>query len=72
LALDEPRDTDETINDAGLTFLVDKQLFEMAKPFCIDFEPTETGGDFHVSCPLFENHCSIAENPNACVVACAI
>jgi len=72
MALDEPRDTDETINDEGLTFLVDKQLFEMAKPFRIDFESTETGGEFSISCPLFENTCCIAENPSACQVACAI
>jgi len=72
MALDEPRGTDETINDEGLIFLVDKQLFEIARPFRIDFELTETGGEFSISCTLFENNCSIVEDPNACQVACAI
>jgi Fe-S cluster assembly iron-binding protein IscA len=72
MALDEPRSSDEKFDDDGLTFLVDRQLFELARPFRVDYEPGEAGGEFAVSCPLFENKCSLVESPDACCVACAI
>lgn len=72
MALDEPRESDETFDDDGLVFVVDRQLFEIASPMHVDFEPNETGGEFSVSSTIFENKCSIAEDPSACYVACAI
>lgn len=36
LGLDDPKETDEVVEVDGLTFVVDKSLFEEAKPFAID------------------------------------
>jgi Fe-S cluster assembly iron-binding protein IscA len=36
LGLDDPKETDEVLEVDGLTFVVDKSLFEEAKPFAID------------------------------------
>lgn len=37
MALDEPGDNDVTFTDQGLTFVIDKDLFEKAKPISVDF-----------------------------------
>lgn len=72
MALDEPREGDEILEDAGLRFLMDRQLFEISKPIRIDFEETETGGEFNISSTIVQNNCSIAENPDACYASCSI
>jgi len=72
MALDEPRDTDQILDDEDLTFLMDRPLFEIAKPIRIDYESTETGGEYTISCAIAENNCSIAEDPSACHASCSI
>ncbi len=37
MALDEPSDTDETVEIKGHTFVVDKDFIAQAKPITIDF-----------------------------------
>jgi Fe-S cluster assembly iron-binding protein IscA len=37
LALDEPKRTDEVFDRDGVTFLVDKQLYEKNKPITVDY-----------------------------------
>jgi iron-sulfur cluster assembly protein len=44
LALDEPKDADERITVDGFEYVIDKDLFAMAKPIQIDFTPM----GFHV------------------------
>jgi Fe-S cluster assembly iron-binding protein IscA len=54
MTLDEPQENDETFHDRGLTFLIDKQLFEQVKPVKIDYVHTASGdGDgFSISANL--------------------
>ena len=37
MALDEPKRTDEVFDRDGVTFLVDKQLYEKNKPITVDY-----------------------------------
>ena len=39
LALDEPNDSDEVMEQEGYKFVVDKDLYEKAKPISIDMTP---------------------------------
>jgi Fe-S cluster assembly iron-binding protein IscA len=72
MALDEQRDSDEVQNEGGLIFLIEGQLFAIAKPIRIDFETTKKGGEFTISSAIAENRCSIAEHPGACYASCSI
>ncbi len=49
MALDEPTENDEIFNDNGLTFLVDKALWEQAKPITVDFITSPMGSGFRLS-----------------------
>ena len=48
MALDEPRDTDESFAVNGFTFLVNKDFLEKVKPIKVDF----TGYGFKVDCGI--------------------
>ena len=37
MALDEPRDTDDTYDIEGFQYIVDKEFLEKAKPIKVDF-----------------------------------
>jgi Fe-S cluster assembly iron-binding protein IscA len=37
MALDEPQENDEVIKDNGITYLIDKELLDQAKPINVDF-----------------------------------
>jgi Fe-S cluster assembly iron-binding protein IscA len=43
MALDEPKENDEVIKDNGVTYLIEKDLYEKVKPISIDF--VESGMD---------------------------
>ena len=43
MALDESNEKDETFKVDGLTFMIEKELFEMVKPVKIDFIETSRG-----------------------------
>jgi iron-sulfur cluster assembly protein len=45
MALDEPRDADMTFTDQGVSFVIEKELYETAKPISVDFieMPGESG-----------------------------
>lgn len=49
MTLDEPHEDDETFRVEGLTFLINKQLFEEVKPVKIDFVETPAGEGFTIS-----------------------
>jgi len=49
MALDEPRDDDETFKDNGVTYLIEKSLFEKAKPINVDFVDTAMGSSFSIT-----------------------
>lgn len=52
MALDEPQNTDEVINDNGLTFLIDRDLLEEVKPISVDFITTPRGSGFKLTSNL--------------------
>jgi Fe-S cluster assembly iron-binding protein IscA len=52
MALDEPKETDEVIKDSGLTFLIDKTLYEEAQPITVDFMDSAMGSGFKLSSSL--------------------
>jgi Fe-S cluster assembly iron-binding protein IscA len=49
MTLDEPHEDDATFQVKGLTFLVNKHLFEQVKPVKIDFIETLSGEGFMIS-----------------------
>lgn len=52
MALDEPRENDEVFNEDGIEFLINKELFDQAKPIMIDFFQSPLGGGFTVQSAL--------------------
>jgi Fe-S cluster assembly iron-binding protein IscA len=54
MSLDEHQENDEVFRDGGLTFLIEKQLFEQVQPIKIDYVHTASGaGDgFSISANL--------------------
>ncbi len=58
MALDESTQNDEVFEDRGITFLVEKELFEKVKPISLDFITTERGSGFQMTSSLSrENAC---------------
>ncbi|MDD3846114.1 MAG: hypothetical protein PHC90_07085 [Syntrophorhabdaceae bacterium] len=46
MALDGPLSGDETFVEKGVKFIIDKELYEEAKPINIDFIESATGAGF--------------------------
>lgn len=44
MALDEPHEDDLTLTEQGITFAIEKDLFEKAKPITVDFHESLDGG----------------------------
>ena len=63
MVLDEPKDGDEIFKENGLTFLIDKELFEQVKPIAVDFITTARGSGFKLS--------SIMDGKSACGSSCS-
>ena len=58
MALDEPKKNDEVIKDNGVTYLIEKDLYEKTKPIAIDFVESETGSGFSITSAMSrENSC---------------
>jgi len=59
LALDELKDDDESFDNRGITFVVEKEFYEKIKPVTIDYVTTSTGEGFQISSslPKPENAC---------------
>jgi len=55
LALDESGNDDTLFIEQGITFMVNKDLFERVKPIKIDFVDTTMGSGFHISSSLQED-----------------
>ena len=49
MALDEPKDNDEIIEDNGIKYLIDKTLYEQAKPINVDFIDSAMGSGFSIT-----------------------
>ena len=52
MALDESRQDDEVFEDRGVTYLVDKELFEKVKPIAVEFVTTPRGSGFKLTSSL--------------------
>jgi iron-sulfur cluster assembly protein len=72
MALDESQKSDEVFDEDGLTFVIDRQLFEIARPIRVDFTTTDTGAEFAISSTILENTCSLAKDIYSCQSSCHI
>jgi iron-sulfur cluster assembly protein len=52
MALDEPRDEDEVIEEKGTKFVIEKDIFNQAQPINIDFISTPQGAGFKLTSSL--------------------
>jgi hypothetical protein len=52
MALDEPLDDDQIFNEKGVTFIMNKGLFEEVKPVSIDFVKSAMGAGFMIQSEL--------------------
>jgi len=52
MALDEPRDDDEIIKENKISYLINKELLEKAKPISVDFIESVMGSGFSLSSGL--------------------
>ena len=52
MALDEPKDDDEIVKDNGFAYLINKELYEQAKPINVDFIDSGMGQGFSISSKL--------------------
>lgn len=49
LALDELRDGDESFDDRGLTFVIEKDFFNNIKPVKVDYIESVMGAGFNIT-----------------------
>lgn len=52
MALDEPQDNDLTFTDREINYIIEKDLFDKAKPIKIDFVESFTGSGFQLTSSL--------------------
>jgi Fe-S cluster assembly iron-binding protein IscA len=52
MALDEPKDNDMTFTDRKINYIIEKELFDKAKPIQIDFVESISGSGFKLTSSL--------------------
>ena len=52
MALDEPKEDDQVFDESGITYIVNKELFEQVKPIQIDFVESDRGSGYRISADL--------------------
>lgn len=52
MALDEPKEDDEIRDNNGITYLINRQLFDQAKPINVDFVDSAMGSGFSITSSL--------------------
>jgi iron-sulfur cluster assembly protein len=52
MALDEPKNDDEIVDQNGITYLINKQLLEQVKPVTVDYLDSGYGSGFSISSSL--------------------
>lgn len=65
MALDESNESDETFNINGLTFMIEKELYEMVKPVKVDFIETPRGAGY-----IIESNLKAADGCGGCAGSC--
>jgi Fe-S cluster assembly iron-binding protein IscA len=58
LALDEPKSTDERFDLDGVTFVIDKELYEESKPIALDYDDALEGGALTIKSAFNNRNCS--------------
>ncbi|RJR41597.1 MAG: hypothetical protein C4576_17530 [Desulfobacteraceae bacterium] len=48
MALDEPKDTDEVVKNDGITYMINKDLYDQVKPISVDFVESAYGSGFSI------------------------
>jgi iron-sulfur cluster assembly protein len=67
MALDEATSEDEIFEDRGITYVVEKALFEEAKPIAIEFITTPRGSGFQLTSNLKqEQSCGSSCSSSSC------
>jgi len=66
LALDELRDDDESFDDRGLTFIVEKEFYEKIKPIKVDYMEGPMGAGFSISSNMPKPEISCASSCGSC------
>jgi iron-sulfur cluster assembly protein len=61
MALDEPVNTDEVFEEKGTKFIINKDVYDQAKPINVDFVSTLQGAGFKINSSL-----SPAEGSSSC------
>jgi Fe-S cluster assembly iron-binding protein IscA len=54
MALDEPKNDDEIIEEKGTNFVIEKDLLNQAQPIHVDFISTPQGAGFKLTSSLSE------------------
>jgi iron-sulfur cluster assembly protein len=52
MALDEPQASDEVFDEKGIKFIIEKDLFDRAKPISVDFVQSAMGAGFMIKSEL--------------------
>ena len=52
MALDEPGNDDQVFDEKGTKFVIEKNIYEQAKPINVDFIETPQGSGFKVTSSL--------------------
>jgi len=66
MVLDEPRDNDEIFKLEGLTYVVEKGLFERAKPIKVDYIVSPFGSGFQITSNLMLSGGSCGTSCSTC------
>jgi len=57
MALDELQENDEVFKEKGLTFMINRELFEEVKPIKVDFIDTPRGSGYSITANLAGADC---------------
>jgi Fe-S cluster assembly iron-binding protein IscA len=66
LALDELKENDQSFEDKGLTFVVEKEFYEKIKPVKVDYVETPMGAGFNISSNMPKPESSCGSSCSAC------
>jgi len=56
MALDEPKENDEIIEESGIKYLIEKGLYDKIKPINVDFVESAMGSGFAISSALSQGN----------------
>jgi len=66
LALDEPKEDDQVFTEKGVTFLIEKSVFDETKPINIDYGRNAMGGGYTLKSNLMKPNGAECECDNIC------